>query len=65
MIVAQVPLGPGPTLYTRIGDAFAWLCVAVAFAIGAISIGDARSPGRSLAAAGVGESTRTANPPST
>jgi apolipoprotein N-acyltransferase len=27
-IVADVPLGPGPTLYTRIGDVFPWLCVA-------------------------------------
>jgi apolipoprotein N-acyltransferase len=24
---ADVPLGPGPTLYTRIGDVFAWFCV--------------------------------------
>jgi len=24
---ADVPLGPGPTLYTRIGDIFAWFCV--------------------------------------
>jgi len=23
---ADVPLGPGPTLYTRIGDVFAWAC---------------------------------------
>lgn len=26
VIVAAVPLGPGPTLYTRIGDVFPWLC---------------------------------------
>jgi apolipoprotein N-acyltransferase len=25
-IVANVPLGPGSTLYNRIGDVFAWLC---------------------------------------
>ncbi len=35
MIVADLPLGPGPTLYTRIGDAFEWLCVMVLGAIGA------------------------------
>lgn len=28
MIVADLPLGPGPTLYTRIGNVFAWLCIA-------------------------------------
>ena len=28
-IRADVPLGPGPTLYTRIGDVFAWACVAL------------------------------------
>jgi apolipoprotein N-acyltransferase len=33
---AQVPLGPGPTLYTRIGDVFAWLCVALAFGLAAM-----------------------------
>jgi apolipoprotein N-acyltransferase len=32
---AAVPLGPGATLYTRIGDLFAWLCVAAALAMGA------------------------------
>lgn len=26
---AAVPLGPGPTVYTRIGDIFAWLCLLV------------------------------------
>ncbi|HJT44508.1 MAG TPA: nitrilase-related carbon-nitrogen hydrolase [Rhizomicrobium sp.] len=30
---AEVPLGPGPTLYTRIGDVFAWLCVAAALGL--------------------------------
>jgi apolipoprotein N-acyltransferase len=38
MIVADLPLGPGPTLYTRIGNAFAWLCVAAAFALGTLSM---------------------------
>jgi apolipoprotein N-acyltransferase len=28
-IAANVPLGPGPTLYTRIGDVFPWLCAAL------------------------------------
>jgi len=27
MIVADLPLGPGPTLYARIGDLFPWMCV--------------------------------------
>lgn len=35
MIVADLPLGPGPTLYTRIGDAFAWLCVSASLVLGA------------------------------
>lgn len=34
MIVVDLPLGPGPTLYTRIGDAFAWFCVAIVLVIG-------------------------------
>lgn len=32
---AEVPLGPGPTLYTRIGDVFAWLCVLLSLGLGA------------------------------
>jgi apolipoprotein N-acyltransferase len=32
---AAVPLGPGPTLYTRIGDVFAWFCVALAIGLAA------------------------------
>jgi len=35
---AQVPLGPGPTLYTRIGDVFAWMCVLTAFLLGFLAI---------------------------
>jgi apolipoprotein N-acyltransferase len=27
LLVANVPLGPGATLYTRFGDWFGWLCV--------------------------------------
>ena len=34
-IAADVPLGPGPTLYTRIGDVFSWLCAALSLLIGA------------------------------
>jgi apolipoprotein N-acyltransferase len=30
VLIAAVPLGPGPTLYTRIGDTFAW-CVIILF----------------------------------
>jgi apolipoprotein N-acyltransferase len=26
LLVASVSPGPGPTIYTRIGDCFAWLC---------------------------------------
>lgn len=33
---ADVPLGPGPTLYTRIGDVFAWLCAALALGLTAM-----------------------------
>jgi apolipoprotein N-acyltransferase len=32
---ADVALGPGPTLYTRIGDVFPWLCGALSLLIGA------------------------------
>lgn len=35
MIVADLPLGSGPTLYTRIGDIFPWLCGIFALALGA------------------------------
>jgi apolipoprotein N-acyltransferase len=34
-IVGSVPEGPGPTLYTRIGDVFAWACAAGALALAA------------------------------
>jgi apolipoprotein N-acyltransferase len=36
--VASVPPGPGPTLYTRIGDVFSWLCVATALALMAATL---------------------------
>lgn len=35
MIVGDLPLGPGPTLYTRIGNTFPWICVIFSFAVGA------------------------------
>ena len=35
MIVADVPLGTGPTVYTRIGDVFAWVCAAYVLCLGA------------------------------
>jgi apolipoprotein N-acyltransferase len=38
VVVADLPLGPGPTLYTRIGNAFAWLCVAGTFALSTLSM---------------------------
>ncbi len=43
-ISAEVPLGPGPTLYTRIGDVFAWACVMLAFGLGAMLFGRRRAP---------------------
>lgn len=33
MVVANVPIGPGPTLYTRYGDWFGWLCIAASIVI--------------------------------
>jgi apolipoprotein N-acyltransferase len=35
---ADVPLGPGPTFYTRIGDVLAWVCVALSLVLGAALI---------------------------
>ena len=35
MAVADLPLGPGPTLYTRIGNFFPWLCVLFSLAVAA------------------------------
>jgi apolipoprotein N-acyltransferase len=35
-IIADIPMGPGPTLYTRIGAAFDWLCLALTLTFGAI-----------------------------
>lgn len=36
MVVADLPLGPGPTLYTRIGDVFPWLCLIFSLLLGAL-----------------------------
>jgi apolipoprotein N-acyltransferase len=44
VIRAAVPLGPGPTLYTRIGDIFAWLCVAAAVSFAAAGVKRRRAP---------------------
>jgi apolipoprotein N-acyltransferase len=35
MVIADLPLGPGPTLYTRIGNVFPWMCVIFSLALGA------------------------------
>jgi apolipoprotein N-acyltransferase len=35
MVIADLPLGPGPTLYTRIGNLFPWLCVVFSLAVAA------------------------------
>jgi apolipoprotein N-acyltransferase len=45
MIVADLPLGPGPTLYARIGNVFPWFCVIFALAIGSAA-GIRRRAGR-------------------
>ncbi len=36
MVVADLPLGPGPTLYTRIGDVFPWLCLIFSLLLGGL-----------------------------
>ncbi len=41
---AEVPLGPGPTLYTRIGDVFAWACVALALGLAAMLLRKRSNP---------------------
>lgn len=37
-IIADLPLGPGQTLYTRIGNAFPWLCVALLFLLSTLCL---------------------------
>jgi apolipoprotein N-acyltransferase len=50
MVVTDLPLGPGPTLYTRIGDVFPWICVifSVAVAVALSSWSPLRRAGRRL-----------------
>jgi apolipoprotein N-acyltransferase len=38
-VTADVPLGSGPTLYTRIGDVFPWLCGALSLLLCALFFG--------------------------
>jgi len=35
LVLADLPLGPGPTLYARIGDVFPWMCVVFSLVLGA------------------------------
>ena len=39
VLIASLPLGPGSTLYTRIGDAFPWFVILLFFGIGALCVG--------------------------
>jgi len=43
MVIADLPLGPGPTLYTRIGDVFPWSCLIFSLLLGAVCGTVARS----------------------
>jgi apolipoprotein N-acyltransferase len=45
MVVASVPVGNGRTLYSRVGDVFGWICVAIA--VGLVMWALVRSRGRS------------------
>jgi apolipoprotein N-acyltransferase len=47
LLVGDLPRGPGPTFYTRIGDVFAWICLALA---GLLNLGAsvARKPNADL-----------------
>lgn len=47
VLIAALPLGPGATFYTRIGDAFAW-CVVILF----LGIGGLAGAARTAAAGG-------------
>jgi apolipoprotein N-acyltransferase len=58
-VTADVPLGPGPTLYTRIGDVFPWLCAAASLVLGAWMLAGARLWARRVPAV---ELPRAANP---
>jgi apolipoprotein N-acyltransferase len=52
VLIAALPLGPGPTLYTRIGDVFAWCDIILFFGIGVLC---ARPPDQSLDLKGADE----------
>jgi apolipoprotein N-acyltransferase len=43
VLIATLPLGPGPTLYTRIGDTFAWCLVLLCLGIGVFCAGRVRA----------------------
>jgi apolipoprotein N-acyltransferase len=38
VLVADLPLGPGPTRYTRLGDVPPWTSVLLALLIGAVAL---------------------------
>jgi apolipoprotein N-acyltransferase len=44
MLIAVLPLGPGPTLYTRIGDSFAWCVIILFLGIGVRAARNAERP---------------------
>lgn len=50
MVVTDLPLGPGPTLYTRIGNLFAWLCIALTVSIAILSMLKRRRAGAAVPA---------------
>lgn len=52
-LAAVVPPGPGPTLYTRIGDVFSWLAIAASLLMAAAVIGKARDDAIPYPALGV------------
>jgi apolipoprotein N-acyltransferase len=51
MVIADLPLGPGPTLYTRIGDVFPWICVLSSLLLAILIPLAARTGNREIAAA--------------
>lgn len=42
-ILADLPLGPGPTLYTRLGDVFPWTSLALTFVLAAAALVGSKS----------------------
>jgi apolipoprotein N-acyltransferase len=51
LVLADLPLGPGPTLYTRIGDLFPWICALSALLLAILIPLAARTGSREIAAA--------------